>query len=309
MSKKAVKKTKNKGTGQKKKPKIPPQKGKVLVPVVENKVVEKTFYGFTEAKVDLIKKTIAKKASDSELELFLIQCQRTGLDPFSRQIYFMKRRSWNADQRAYEEKMSAETSIDGFRLVAQRSGQYAGQDGPFWCGEDGIWKDVWTKKTPPTASKVGVYRVGFTEPLYAVAKFDAYAQKKSGGELTHMWKKMPDLMIGKCAESLALRRAFPMELSGLYTSEEMDQSTTQESLPNKVEDMFGKEDKNVDPDKLIDDFKSSIKNANSVKALVVLGERIKATPLPENDVTELRNIFTQKMTELTTPKEKKEEVS
>ena len=191
---------------------------------------------FTADQADLIKRTICKNSTDDELKLFMYQAERTGLDPLARQIYAVKR--WDGQQK--REVMAIQTSIDGFRLIAERSGKYAGQVGPFWCGEDGVWRDVWTAKVAPSAARIGVLRSDFTEPCWGVARFDAYAQKTKEGQPTRMWSVMGDVMIAKCAEALALRKAFPQELSGLYTSDEMEQANDKRDNPHvtKPEDVI-----------------------------------------------------------------------
>jgi phage recombination protein Bet len=132
-------------------------------------------------------------------------CNRTGLDPFTKQIYLIDLKG----------KKTVIVAIDGLRLVAQRSKDYDGLEGPWFCGPDEVWKEVWTGKEKPIACKVVAYRkgsrVGFTSTRYW-----AETGKTSGN-----WATMPLHMFAKCTEASALRMAFPLETSGLYIAEEI----------------------------------------------------------------------------------------
>lgn len=185
----------------------------------------------TRDQLELLKRTIAKGTTDDEFKLFLEACKRRRMDPFSKLIYPVKR--WDA--KTGSEIMSLQSSIDAFRLVADRSSSYAGQVGPHWCGKDGVWRDVWLDEVPPAAARVGVNRLEFKEPLYAIALWSNYAQRDKQGNVTRFWKNMGPLMLAKCAEALALRRAFPEDLAGLYTADEMEQAQAPESAQPQIE--------------------------------------------------------------------------
>lgn len=153
-------------------------------------------------KIDLLKKTICKNASDNELQLFIHACNHTGLDPFMKQIYAIKR----GDQ------MTIQTGIDGLRLIAERTGNYApGREPTFTFGE----KNELISATSYVKKRISD---GSWHEVAATAFFDEF----NAGQ--NLWKKMPKLMLAKCAESLALRRAFPADMSGLYSEEEMEQA-------------------------------------------------------------------------------------
>lgn len=168
-------------------------------------------------QIDLLKRTICRKGTDDELRLFVSQCNRSGLDPFTGQIYASFR--WDNDLK--REVMKAQTGIEGLRLIAARTGEYEGTDGPYWCGKDGKLMELWLEDTLPVAAVSKVYRKGHKVPAAGKVLWKEFAQYKKDGTLTQMWAKMPVNQIGKCSEAQALRKAFPQELSGFYIPEEI----------------------------------------------------------------------------------------
>jgi phage recombination protein Bet len=148
-----------------------------------------------------------------DLLLFLYTAKRVGLDPLAKQIYAVYR--W--DSRVGAEKMAIQIGIDGMRAIAERTGKYAGQS-------DATFDDE--KLSHPNSASVTVYKMiaGKKVETTATARWGEYCPLKKDGTPMGMWQKMPFLMLGKCAESLALRKAFPVELGGLYTPEEMQQA-------------------------------------------------------------------------------------
>ncbi len=178
----------------------------------------------------MVKEVIARGATDIELQFFAEVCKRTGLDPFMKQIYMIKRPGGEDG----EKQITIQAAIDGLRIIAERSGKYEGQLGPFWCGPDGQWLEAWLDfEYPPNACRIGILHKGFSQPLWATAHFHEYVQRKSGGQPTRIWQKMPANQLAKCAEALGLRKAFPMELSGIYTTDEMAQSDVSNETEEK----------------------------------------------------------------------------
>jgi phage recombination protein Bet len=175
---------------------------------------------FDNEQLALIQATVAKGTTPEEFRLFVEVCKYHRLNPFARQIYAVVRNGKSGRQ------LTIQTSIEGYRLLAERSGKYAGQLGPQWAGKDGEWRDVWLEDSPPVAARVGVLRKDFAQPVWGVAKYKAFYVDSNP-----LWSKMPDHMLAIRAEAIALRKAFPAEMSGIYTKEEMEQADDEVSLP------------------------------------------------------------------------------
>lgn len=180
----------------------------------------------TTNQVDLIKRTICKGATDDELELFLHVCNKLGLDPFVRQIYAVKRKAKKPDGN-WGEIMVLQTGIDGYRLLAERTGKYMpGKETVYAYDSQGrlMSATAYVKKFGPDKQ---------WHDISATAYWNEYVQTDKENNPLQFWLKMPHGQLGKCAESLAIRKAFPSDLSGIYTKEEMDQADSETLLSLK----------------------------------------------------------------------------
>jgi phage recombination protein Bet len=158
----------------------------------------------TREQLDLVKRTVAAGASDPELKLFLYDCERRGVHPLDRLIHFTKRGG----------RYTPVVGIDYLRGRAADTGEMAGSD-------DAVFN------LNVTAATVTVYRLtrGVRYAYTATARLDEYCPEAgANGRGDVMWRKMPQAMLAKCAEALALRKAFPQQLAGLYVAEELEQA-------------------------------------------------------------------------------------
>ncbi len=179
---------------------------------------------FSQQQIDILKNSICKGVSNEEFEIFLMACAKTQLDPFMRQIYAVKRKAKKADG-TWGETMTIQTGIDGYRLIAERTGCYAPGEEPSYVLDEN------KQLVSATAYIKKQTKDGTWHSVSASAYLDEYMQTfvdRSTGEKrpTGMWVNMQKTMLAKCAEAQALRKAFPAEMSGVYTKEEMQQAET-----------------------------------------------------------------------------------
>ena len=167
-----------------------------------------------DARREFIRKNFCGGAPDAIAATFLGLCERRRLSPEARHVYLVNRAGKNKDGSPKPPNWVIQTGIDGYRLIAARTGLYAGSDEPIF--EYNAERTKIVRASVTVRKIVGSVVGSFT----ASARMDEYA---AGSD---MWNRMPHTMIAKCAEALALRKAFPEELSGMYTDVEMDQAET-----------------------------------------------------------------------------------
>jgi phage recombination protein Bet len=204
---------------------------------------------YTGAQLALIKRTVAKDTNPDEFDLFMAVARMKALDPFSKQISAIVFNKDKPDKR----NMSIITTIDGMRAMAARSGRYRpDEDEPAITYDDAL-----RCSTNPLGIVKAVVRIyiadnakgGGWKPVSGVAYWDEFApikdewafdeaanKRKPTGKQTldGNWPKMGRIMICKCAEAQALRKAFPEDLSGIYEGSELDRAQAVEVVASEV---------------------------------------------------------------------------
>jgi phage recombination protein Bet len=162
---------------------------------------------YTNEQQLMIRNTFANGANEQEFRVLMETARLRNLNPFLRQVHFVKR--YDRDRGHV---WSVQVSIDGLRAIAERSGKYDGQDEPSFELD---------AKGKPLSCRVAVYRKDWSRPAVAVARWSEYIQTTKDGSPTRFWAQMPFVMLAKCAEALAIRKAFPEDTGGLYVPEEV----------------------------------------------------------------------------------------
>ena len=183
---------------------------------------------WTPQQVETIKRTVAPDCSDDELHLFLEVCKATGLNPFTRQIYALR----------VSGRLQVLTGIDGYRQIAHASGMLHNISAPEYHAD---------RNGKLERARVVVRRY---DDRGCLAEYSADAYWAEYGSNKGSWSRLPRLMLGKCAEALCLRRAFP-QLSGIYTQEEFDKDAfAQKPIPAPIPVAPVNRAEEITPDKM-----------------------------------------------------------
>jgi phage recombination protein Bet len=209
-------------------PSVNPQRGQLPAAQTAGSLAMRN-EGWTDDQRATLRAMGLEHADEGDLRLFHHYATRTGLDPFTRQVYMVGRNTEITVRERNEEtgnerdvkrrvtKFTIQVGIDGWRVLgnraAHRDGVRVGHKAPLYAGKDGVWSSIWLADAPPVACEYTLTADGVE--VVAVCYFSEYAQYSGRGDLTSMWQKMPLNQLAKCTEALAWRKAFPADFAGL----------------------------------------------------------------------------------------------
>lgn len=237
---------------------------------MNNVVSLSTAAAFTGSQLALIRQTVAKDCNSEEFDLFVTVARHAGLDPFRKQISAIVFSKDDPKKR----RMTIITGIDGLRVIAARSRRYRpDEDEPRYEIDPDLKSPANPVGLVKAVVKIHIaddMREGGWRPVTGVAYWDEFAPIKEeveGGfdyvdtgevwpdtgkpkkrkvarnpgaaviaqlDTSGQWGKMPRVMLAKCAEAQALRKAFPEDLSALYEAAELDRAQVADLSPSEV---------------------------------------------------------------------------
>lgn len=202
------------------------------------------------SQLSLIKRTVAADCNSQEFDLFVTVARNAGLDPFRKQISALVFNKNKPDKR----RMAIVTTIDGLRVIAARSQRYRpDEDEPEYVIDPALKSDtnplglekalvrIWIADAQREGGWKRVTGVAYWDEFAPVS--DEWAENPDTGrrgptgrkvlDTSGNWARMPRIMLAKCAEAQALRKAFPEDLSSLYERAELDQASASDLLPSE----------------------------------------------------------------------------
>jgi hypothetical protein len=207
---------------------------------------------FSPEELTAFREEMFQGFTDTQFNLAIAECKRRNLVP-GQHVYFQLRNSseWSAEigAKVSTKKLTKVTTIDAFRLISQRTGEYTGQGkAKFYYLDEKNAPTIVSEiplphptvpNTPrePWACSVPIYRKGFEEPVEVVCRFDAYAVTRRAGNttvLTDMWVRRGPEQLSKCSEAASRRVAFAEELGSMYLSEEFAREDAENKAPEPV---------------------------------------------------------------------------
>lgn len=186
-----------------------------------------TAIDYASAKMrETIRSTVAVGATDTELDMFIAFCQSTGLNPFKKEIWFIKTKGYmRRDGTHVEGRVQMMTGINGFFQIANKHPEFNGMEAPEF-EEDASGN--------PIKCTVRVHRKDRHFPSVGVARWREFFPGKTD-KGNSLWETKPFHMLAKVAKAIALREAFPQELNGLYTEDEVHEVVDVEPVPHPLD--------------------------------------------------------------------------